>query len=566
MTRIIRCGYVGLLVLSLAQSVVAQGTTGGPAILFADCGVLGPGPQGCTLLHTDEGSSFAVENTGAFGFGDRVWVEGQLVQQSNLCFPVIIPAIINNRIGECFEDCGVLQPGPQGCPIIVLDNNEFLFVENTGGFGFGETVWVQGCRNEQSQICPPLTAPGIEDNRIGRCFEGCGRLIQGIECVLFVADAGGVYQLEFLDGFGPGDRVEVRGCLNPSCVSFCFPPDGCIEDNTIRPCLDCVPSPDGLSCTPGPCGAIPEAVCTPVCATLNLATGAIAVTECACLTPDQCHVDIAVATFPRCVGGCPPGTFCLERRTFVSDDTVEICCECRPCLCPGDMNGDGILDGRDIQEFIRCLFAVVTPGNPCACADIDGDGSATLQDIPLFIALMLDKVPCPPRGACCLDIDDGPLAFDTCIVTTPATCQQLGGFYQGDDTTCEIRGCCLPNGFCQDADVNCCLASGGVPQNGPCSATTCPPIGGACCFDATGDGIPESCAVLPASDCQTIGGSFEGPGTQCQGTGACCFGITGGSCAVMDRICCDNILGVFQGFGTVCSGDANGNGLDDTCE
>ncbi len=67
-------------------------------------------------------------------------------------------------------------------------------------------------------------------------------------------------------------------------------------------------------------------------------------------------------------------------------------------------------------------------------------------------------------------------------------------------------------------------------------------------------------------ECQGLQGSFQGAGTQCQGTGACCFGIAGGGCVVIDQICCDDILGAFKGLGTICLGDGNGNGLDDVCE
>ncbi len=248
-----------------------------------------------------------------------------------------------------------------------------------------------------------------------------------------------------------------------SCSTAIAQPSGSIEGNIIQSGPDCLPSPDGFSCLPDLCSPIPEARCTPVCATLNLSSGAISVTECECLMPNQCHVDINVATFPRCFGDCPPGTTCEETRTFLPNNIVEICCRCRPCTCPGDMNGDGILNGLDVQGFIDCLLSQPSPTNSCACANVNSDGAVTVEDIPVFVASLLHKVPCPPRGACCLDIDDGPLAFDTCFVTGPQNCQQLGGVYQGDDTTCNIQACCLTNGNCQDADVQCCIASGGIP-------------------------------------------------------------------------------------------------------
>jgi hypothetical protein len=72
--------------------------------------------------------------------------------------------------------------------------------------------------------------------------------------------------------------------------------------------------------------------------------------------------------------------------------------------------------------------------------------------------------------------------------------------------------------------------------------------------------------VTDAACCAHLGGEFEGAGTQCEGVGACCFGITGGGCVKVDKVCCDNFLGTFLGVGTECLGDNNMNGLDDACE
>ena len=68
-------------------------------------------------------------------------------------------------------------------------------------------------------------------------FEGCGDLVQGVECVLFQADAGGLYLLSNLGSFQVGDRVEVRGCPK-DCITICQQGNGCIEDNTIQLCED----------------------------------------------------------------------------------------------------------------------------------------------------------------------------------------------------------------------------------------------------------------------------------------------------------------------------------------
>jgi len=68
-------------------------------------------------------------------------------------------------------------------------------------------------------------------------FDGCGVLVQGVECVLFQADAGGLYFLANTGNFNVGDHVRVRGLLNPDCVTICMQGNGCIEQNTISACL-----------------------------------------------------------------------------------------------------------------------------------------------------------------------------------------------------------------------------------------------------------------------------------------------------------------------------------------
>ena len=68
-------------------------------------------------------------------------------------------------------------------------------------------------------------------------FDDCGVLVQAVECVLFKADKGGLFLLNNLGKFKVGEHVRVRGILNPSCASICMQGNGCIEYNTISPCL-----------------------------------------------------------------------------------------------------------------------------------------------------------------------------------------------------------------------------------------------------------------------------------------------------------------------------------------
>jgi hypothetical protein len=73
---------------------------------------------------------------------------------------------------------------------------------------------------------------------------------------------------------------------------------------------------------------------------------------------------------------------------------------------------------------------------------------------------------------------------------------------------------------------------------------------GACCF---ADG---TCQVIERTDCDTMGGDYQGTGTTCVPglcpgpTGACC--LPDGSCDVLAASECDVALGLYQGDGTVC--------------
>ena len=61
------------------------------------------------------------------------------------------------------------------------------------------------------------------------------------------------------------------------------------------------------------------------------------------------------------------------------------------CTCPGDMNGDGAKDGRDLQQFVNCFVA----GGSCGCADIDGVPGVSMGDISAFASDLLAGSACP---------------------------------------------------------------------------------------------------------------------------------------------------------------------------
>ena len=61
------------------------------------------------------------------------------------------------------------------------------------------------------------------------------------------------------------------------------------------------------------------------------------------------------------------------------------------CTCPGDMNGDSLKNGKDVQAFTTCAIA----GGTCGCADMDGIGGITATDINLFVNDLLTGGTCP---------------------------------------------------------------------------------------------------------------------------------------------------------------------------
>ncbi len=63
-----------------------------------------------------------------------------------------------------------------------------------------------------------------------------------------------------------------------------------------------------------------------------------------------------------------------------------------PCWCMSDMNNDGLRNGRDVEDFIRCMFAT---GSNCACADVEPGGYLDMDDVAEFVNGLLAGDACP---------------------------------------------------------------------------------------------------------------------------------------------------------------------------
>ena len=53
--------------------------------------------------------------------------------------------------------------------------------------------------------------------------------------------------------------------------------------------------------------------------------------------------------------------------------------------------------------------------------------------------------------------------------------------------------------------------------------------------------------MVTETECEGLGGTFHGPGSTCTVSGACCFDADGDgideSCQVMDELCCEDLGG-----------------------
>lgn len=71
-------------------------------------------------------------------------------------------------------------------------------------------------------------------------------------------------------------------------------------------------------------------------------------------------------------------------------------CDQSPCgcaTCPGDMTGNGAVDGEDIPAFVTCQL---NGGAGCACGDMNGDLVVDLDDLSDFVATLINSTgDCP---------------------------------------------------------------------------------------------------------------------------------------------------------------------------
>ena len=115
--------------------------------------------------------------------------------------------------------------------------------------------------------------------------------------------------------------------------------------------------------------------------------------------------------------------------------------------CPGDLDGNGIVQSADTFQFAGILLGVAgTPDQLCA-TDVNADGVRNGRDIQAFVTKVIAVDVCP--AACCM-------GAGVCQSLTPNQCAVAGGCTQGIGTTCAPNPCacqagrCDINGLCSD--------------------------------------------------------------------------------------------------------------------
>lgn len=259
----------------------------------------------------------------------------------------------------------------------------------------------------------------------------------------------------------------------------------------------------------------------------------------------------------------PPDFFVSLDLSFVitGPDELGACCY---------DDGTGFLAGCVQTTQQDCINAYMGtwegPGTVCqgqeACCL---PGGACINADALCCVNEMGGVPqgagtvCGAPEACCFS--DG-----NCGDLDPLCCIQLGGVPQGPGSMCSgPMACCLQDGSCIMVDPLCCDELGGFispfspnclgDNDGDGTDDACqePQEHGACCYEPTG-GPQSLCVVTTQDSCVNFYfGVYQGDGTVCAGTEACC--LPNGSCLDADALCCINVLGgTPQGAGTSCTG------------
>jgi hypothetical protein len=409
---------------------------------------------------------------------------------------------------------GILAvPGVELCGSIVLDDEpgEFWYTPQNGVVGIqfyeqsDDTLGSDGFWKSGSTVYLLLEEILVSEGACCVTGDLCTQVASESEC----EDLLGVFQ-------GSGTVCTPGICVfaPPAVFGAC-----CVDQDGIEVCTQSTFSScellggvylgDDVPCVPQSCNdnaTISAACCVPLLGNSVLCTIA---------TEEECEL----------VGGQFQGEEVIDCNDVLCDqiDFDGACCTASgncvfvpQSLC--DSTG-GTFVGAGVEcADVECEVLIGACCNGSFCQELIEEDCAEFEGIFRGPGTSCDGLDCELllEGACC----SGTLCFNT----TALVCQLNNGEFQGPDTVCSSSTC---SGF---AVGSCCISEG-------------------------------SCAVISLDDCQSIGGTFRGEGTDCTDatvclTGACCFGEV---CLLGTDSACETFSGEFRGYGIACQ-DANCEG------